>query len=145
MAFMFSRFCCFTVLRLTFLYLFSIFLNSLNCCINANFNTGESSHSFFSWHIVCRCLHHQFLCPLVHLSSSLVPFKNGPEYLTSPLTVQMFISLMRFLLQSFVSRSFLVLPRYLKIFHISFYWCFFFYWSLSESNSPKVSRTLPSI
>ena len=45
------------------------------------------------------------------LSSSLVHFKNGSEYLTRS-TAQVFIPLIRFLLHSFVSSSFLLLPRY---------------------------------
>ena len=44
------------------------------------------------------------------LTSSLVHFKND-EYFTRG-TSQMFISLMRFLLQSLISRSFLFLPKY---------------------------------
>ena len=46
-------------------------------------------------------------------SSSLVHFKNGFEYITSG-TAQVFIHLMRFLQDSLVSRSFLVLLRYFK-------------------------------
>ena len=45
------------------------------------------------------------------LSSSPVNFKNGLEYLTRG-TAQVLIALMIFLLQSLVSRSFLVLLRY---------------------------------
>ena len=45
------------------------------------------------------------------LNSSLVYFKNGSAYLTR-MTAQVFISLMRFLLLSLVSRSFLILLRY---------------------------------
>ena len=45
----------------------------------------------------------------IFLSSSLVYFKNGPEYLTRR-TGQVFISLTRFL--SFVSSSYLVILRY---------------------------------
>ena len=45
------------------------------------------------------------------LSSSLVLLRKGPEYLTRG-TAQVFIPLMRFLLESFVSSSFLVLLRY---------------------------------
>ena len=45
------------------------------------------------------------------LSSSLVHFKKGPKYLTRG-TAQVFIPLIRFLLHSFVTSSFLVLPRY---------------------------------
>ena len=41
----------------------------------------------------------------IYLSSSIVHFKNDPEYLTWG-TVQVFIPLMRFLMQSLVSRSF---------------------------------------
>ena len=45
------------------------------------------------------------------LSSSLVHFKNSLEYLTRS-TAQVFIPLIRFLLHSFVSNSFLVILRY---------------------------------
>ena len=45
------------------------------------------------------------------LSSSLVHLRKGPEYLTRD-TAQVYISLMRFLLESFVSSSFRVLLRY---------------------------------
>ena len=44
-------------------------------------------------------------------SSSLVHFKNCPEYLTRE-TVQVFIHMMRFPLSSFIPSSFLVLLRY---------------------------------
>ena len=42
---------------------------------------------------------------------SLVHLRKGPEYLTRG-TAQVFIPLMRFLLESFVSSSFLVLLKY---------------------------------
>ena len=84
------------------------------------------------------------------LSSSLVHLRKGPEYLTS-VTAQVFIPLTRFLLESFVSSSFLVLLRYsfwilsfistclmvsasiiiiiiiysFRVFHISVNWWFF--------------------
>ena len=45
------------------------------------------------------------------LSSSLVHLRKGPEYLMRG-TTQVFIPLIRFLLESFVSSSFLVLLRY---------------------------------
>ena len=45
------------------------------------------------------------------LSSSLVNLRKGPEYLTRG-TAQVFIPLMRFVLESFVSGRFLVLLRY---------------------------------
>ena len=47
----------------------------------------------------------------IYLSSSLVYFKNGPEYLTRSIA-QVFIPLIWFLQHSFVSSSFLVLLRY---------------------------------
>ena len=52
--------------------------------------------------------HHQFLYPLVHLSSFLVHFQKGQKYFPRS-SAQVFIPLMRFLLQSLISRSFLVL------------------------------------
>ena len=45
------------------------------------------------------------------LSSSLAHLRKGPEYLTSGIA-QVFIPLMRFQLESFVSSSFRVLLRY---------------------------------
>ena len=52
----------------------------------------------------------------ISLSSSLVPFKNGSEYLSSG-TVQVFMLLMRFLLYSLVSRSLFVCSiHFLNIF-----------------------------
>ena len=54
------------------------------------------------------------------LSSSRVHLRKGPEYLTSG-TAQVFIPLMRFLLESFVSSSFRVLLRYSfsdRVFHL---------------------------
>ena len=119
------------------------------------------------------------------LSSSIVHFKNGPEYLTPGIT-QVFIPLMRFLLYSLVSNSFLVLPLlpiFPRISTLPFLRAFWFFldsviqflrpfvvfcfsllvwyislcqipllllllfspWSLSDSKSPQVSRTLLSI
>ena len=88
-----------------FLDFFKVFLEPLNWFIYAIHNAGDYSFSFFSWLIsfvwVLRPLHKIInffvlwsICP----SSSLVCFKNDPEYLT-----------MRFLLQSLISWSFLVL------------------------------------
>ena len=80
--------------------------------------------SFFSWHIQSvyiisgmSCLihlHDFFVLLSIYLSTSQVRFKNGPEYLTRG-TAQVFIPLIRFLLCSLVSNSFLLLSR-----------CFFF-------------------
>ena len=54
------------------------------------------------------------------LSSSLVHFKNGPEYLTRG-TTQVFIPLIRCRPHSFVSRSFMVLLGYYFIFIFFFH------------------------
>ena len=62
----------------------------------------------------CNAMCHVINFPVLHsicLRSSLVLFKNGPEYLTRE-TALVFISLMGFLLQHLVSRSFLVRLRY---------------------------------
>ena len=53
------------------------------------------------------------------LSSSLLHFKDGPEYLTRR-TAQEFIALMRFLLQRLVLNSFLILLRYSFLIFLSF-------------------------
>ena len=64
--------------------------------------------------LVCEALY-TVISFLVHLSfcisSSLVHFKNGPEYLTIR-TAQVYIPFIRFLLYSLVSSNFLVLLRY---------------------------------
>ena len=58
------------------------------------------------------CMVISFLFPWsICLSSSLVHLRKGPGYLTRG-TAQVFIPLMRFLLESFVSSSFRVFPRY---------------------------------
>ena len=105
---------------ITFHFLFS------HWCIRTIFNAGESSSSFFPWHIEsmsslgCKALC-IVICFLVlwfiYWSSSLVHFKNGPEYLTKD-TVQVFIPLMKFLPRSLVSETFLDLLRYLFLFFI---------------------------
>ena len=56
-------------------------------------------------------------------SSSLVHFKNGPEYLIMG-TAHVFIPLKRFLLQSLVSKSFLVLLRYYYYYYHYYYYYF---------------------
>ena len=82
------------------------------------FNVGESSSSYFSWHIQpvyaisgMKGLMNQqeFSCSLVHFLKFF--FKNGPKYHTRR-TAQVFIHLMRFLQYSLVWSSFLVLQRY---------------------------------
>ena len=97
---------------------FYIVYLSLYRCFDAIFNAYKSSSSFLfgtycqstsslgckSLCIVIRFLVLWFIC----WSSTLVHFKNVPEYLTKG-TAPVFISLMRFLLYSSVSSSFLVL------------------------------------
>ena len=57
------------------------------------------------------CMDISFVLWSTCLSSSLVHFKNGPEYLMRG-TAQVFIPLISFLQHSFVSSSFLILLRY---------------------------------
>ena len=69
-------------------------------------DTYSLSTSSLGCKALCMVISFLVLCSIC-LSSSLVHFKNGPEYLmmrTEPL--------IRFLLESFVSSSFLVLLRY---------------------------------
>ena len=73
-----------------------------------------------------RCNGHQFSCSLVHLLKFFSgPFEKESEYLTR-CTAQVFIPLIRFLLDSFVSSSFLVLPIYSLLIILSspfVWWC----------------------
>ena len=69
------------------------------------------------------------------LSSSLVHLRKGPEYLTRD-TAQVFITLIRFLLLSFVSSSFLVLLRYSFRIFSSISICLM----VSASKMPKYSQ-----
>ena len=62
----------------------------------------------------------------IFLSSSLVHLRKGPEYLMRG-TAQVFISLIRFLQESFVTSSFLILLRFL--------FAFFFHFDLFDSVS----------
>ena len=66
------------------------------------------------------------------LNSYLVHFKNSPEYLTEG-TNQVFISLTRFLLLSFVTSNFLVLLRYVFVIFSFILTCLM----VSASNIPK--------
>ena len=69
---------------------------------------------------------HEFSCSLAHLlNSSVIHFKNGPEYLTRG-TAQVSISFMRFLQCNLVSNSFLILLRYSFL-------IFFFYFGVFDS------------
>ena len=112
---------------------FNVIFKSLYRCIDSILNVEESSSFFFSWHY---CLSMSFLrCKTLRIvmsffvpwsicwSSSLVHFKNHPEYLTCG-TAQIFIPLMRFLLCCLVLCSFLVLLWYsfLKTFSLMSVW-----------------------
>ena len=74
------------------LYFLLVVFESLYRCNHAFFNAGESSSSFFSWHmqsmyVISGC---KALCMVISflvlwsicLSSSVVLFNNGPEYFT---------------------------------------------------------------
>ena len=68
------------------------------------------------------------------LSSSLVHLRKGPKYLTWG-TAQVFIPLIRFLQESFVSISFLVLLRYS-------FWILSYISSCLMVSAPKISKYL---
>ena len=99
-------------LPLSFLDTYSLSTSSLGC------NTLCMVISFFVLWSIC-------------LSSSLVHLRKGPEYLTRG-TAQVFIPLMRFLLESFVSSSFLVLLRY--SFRIYYYYHYYHYYYFNSYN-----------
>ena len=96
---------------------FSLFLESLYCCIFAILNAGTFSFSFIFWHInyvyaifrmksvVHIILNFLVLWSICLSSFQVNQFKNDPAYLTRE-TTYVFIPLMRFLLQKLVSRSF---------------------------------------
>ena len=95
---------------------FCIVFESMYGCVNAVFNAGKSSYSVFldTYSLSMSSLGCNALCIVISflvLWSSRVHLRKCPEYLTRG-TAQVFIPLMRFLLLSFVSSSFLVLPRY---------------------------------
>ena len=72
--------------------------------------TYSLSTSSLGCNALCMVISFQVLWSIC-LSSSLVNLRKGPEYLTRG-TALVFIPLIRFLLLSFVSSSFLVLLRY---------------------------------
>ena len=98
--------------------LFYVVFESQYRCVNAVFNAGKTSSSFFSCQSIsyrgCKTLWIVFsflVLWFICLSSSLIYFKNGPEYLLRE-TAQVFTPLVRFQQYSFVSRSFLFFLRY---------------------------------
>ena len=123
--FLFPNFCHSIVYRVgrhqsSFVFFYVVF-ESLCGCVNAICDAGKSSSSlFFGTYSLSRsslgcnalCMVISFLVLLsICLSSSLVHLRNGPEYLMR-VTSQVFIPLISFLLESFVSSSFLVFLRY---------------------------------
>ena len=100
---------------------FYVFLEPLHECVNGVFDAGKSSSTLFldTFSLPTSSLECNALCMVISflvlwsicLSSSLVHLKKSPEYLTRD-TAQVFIPLIRFLLESFVSSSFRVLLRY---------------------------------
>ena len=127
--FLFSDYCPFVGLRVisivsggchqSFSAFFYVIFKSMYRCVNAVFNAGKSSSPSFldtyslstsSLGCYALCMVISFLVLRSICLFSLVLIKKGPEYLTSG-TAQVFILLIRFLLDSFVSSSFLVLLR----------------------------------
>ena len=100
---------------------FYVVFKSFYRCVYIVSNDSMSSFSFFSGYIYLSTssLGYNALCIVISflvlwsicLSSSLVHFKSVPEYLTRG-TAQVFVPLIRFLLHSFVSSSFLVFLRH---------------------------------
>ena len=90
------------------LQMFSMLVSPLLSSFLDTFNLSKSS---LGYNALCTIISFLILWSIC-LSSSLVHFKKGPEYLTRD-TAQVFIPLIRFRLDSFVSSSVLVLLRYL--------------------------------
>ena len=122
--FLFPSFCHFVIYRVvsivsdvrnqSSIVFFYVVFESLYGCVNAVcLDKYRSAKVVFGM----QCLVHGrwFSSSLFHfsicLSSSLVHVRKGPEYLTRS-TAQVFTPLIRFLWESFVSSSFLVLLRY---------------------------------
>ena len=104
------------VCRLTYSYscfpshLFSGYFSSFYTCVFLLLFLTFLSTSSLGGKILCILMNFLVLWS-ISWSSSLLYFKNGPEYLTRG-TTKVFIPSMRFLLFSFVSSSFLVLLTY---------------------------------
>ena len=124
--------------------LFYVAIESLYRCVNTVFNAGKSVLPSFlgTYNLSMSSLEFNALCMVISFlilwsicfSSSLVHFKKGPEYLTRS-TAQVFIPLIRFPLQCFVSRSFLVLLRY-------FFFVFSFISTCLMASASKVPKYL---
>ena len=104
----------------SFVFFYAVF-ESLYRCINAVFNADKSLPPSFldTYSLSTSSLGCNDLCMVISflvfwsvcLSSSLVHLRKGPEYLTK-VTARVFILLIRFRLESFVSSSFLIFLRY---------------------------------
>ena len=114
-----------TVISLSFTF-FNAVLEFSYWCINTIFNAGGSFFFLlFFIHIICyflllackalRIVINFLVLWSIYQSSSLIHFKNGPEYFTRG-TAKVFIPLTRFLLQSSVSRSLSFLRQSFLIF-----------------------------
>ena len=94
---------------------FDVVFESLYQCVNAVFDAGKSSpSSFLDTYSLSTSSLRCVLCMVISfllLCSSLVHFRKGSEYLTRGATLVL-IPLIRFLQESFVLRSFLVLLPY---------------------------------
>ena len=96
-------------------------------------DTYSLSSSSLGCKVLCIVISFLFLTSIC-LCSSLVHFRKVPEYLPrSP--AQVFIPLIRFLLESFVSSSFLVLLRYS-------FWVLSFIWTCLMVSASKILKYL---
>ena len=116
------------VINLTLLF----FTYSLSSCVDASAQSAmlvsPPSSSFLDTYCQCHLLDVRASCIMIIFlvlwsiswSSSLAYFRNVPEYLTRE--TEQIIPWMRFLLQSFFLRSFIVLLGVLRVFHTSISW-----------------------
>ena len=121
--FMLSVFALVAVIGLSLLFLMLSSSSRLNASTKSSMLARPLLPSLDAYYLPVSSLGYKALCITISflvlwficLSSSLVRFKNGSEYLKDG-TALVFIPLMRFLLQSLVSRSFLVCLGYFSNF-----------------------------
>ena len=103
-----------------FLFFYVVFLSCMDVSTLSSMRANSLPPSFLgTYSLSTSSLGCNALCMAISflvlwsicLSSSLVHLRKGPEYLTRD-TAQVFIPLIRLLLESFVSSIFLVLLRY---------------------------------
>ena len=127
----------------SFVFSYVVF-ESLYGCVNAVFDAGCSlppsflgtyslSTSSLGCYALCMVISFLILWSIC-LSSSLVNLRKGPEYLMRG-TAQVFIPLIRFLLESLVSSCFLVLLRYS-------FWILFFILTCLMVSACKIPKYL---